>query len=73
MKEKRYILIRANKYDIEEPEFFDAHYDAHEAMKRQYEIWSKGCIGELNDDNAWCMDDDGCIINWKIFDINIEE
>lgn len=69
MKEKRYILIRANKYDIKEPEFFDTYYDAHEEMKRQYEIWSRGCTGELNDDNAWCMDDDSCITNWKIFDM----
>lgn len=69
MKEKRCILIRASKYDIEEPEFFDTYDKAHKRMKRQYEIWSKNCIGELNDDNAWCMDDDGCITNWKIFDI----
>lgn len=65
MKEKRYILIRANKYDITEPGLFDTYYEAHEAMKREYEIWSKDCIGELNDDDAWCMDDDG-ITNWKI-------
>lgn len=69
MKGKRYILIRANRYDIEEPEFFDTYYDAHEAMKKQYEIWSENCSGELNDDNAWCMDDDGYITNWKIFDM----
>ena len=69
MKEKQYILIRANKHDIEEPEVFVTHYAAHETMKRQYEIWSRDCTGELNDDNAWCMDDDGCITNWKIFDI----
>ena len=65
MEEKRFILIRANKYDIEEPEFFDAYVEAHEEMKRQYEFFSKDCIGELNDDDAWCMDDD-CITNWKI-------
>lgn len=69
MEEKRYILIRANKYDIEAPEFFDTYYDAHKEMKRQYEFFSKDCVGELNDDNAWYMDD-GCITNWKIFDIN---
>lgn len=66
MEEKRYILIRANKYDIEEPEFFDTYDDAHKEMKRQYEIWSKDCCGELNDDNAWCMYNYG-ITNWKIF------
>ena len=68
MENERYILIHASKYDIAEPEFFDTYIEAHEAMKRQYEIFSKGCIGELNDDNAWCVDDD-CITNWKIFDI----
>lgn len=73
MAEKRHILIRANKYEIAEPEFFDTYYDAHEAMKRQYEVWSKDCIGELNDDNAWCLDDDDCMTNWEIFNINIEE
>jgi hypothetical protein len=69
MEKKQYILIRANKYDIEEPEFFDAYYDAHKEMKRQYEAWSNDCVGELNDGNAWCMDDNGCITNWKIFDM----
>ena len=69
MEEKRYILVRANKYDIAEPEPFDTYYEAHAKMKREYEIWSKDCIGELNDDDAWCMDDDG-ITNWKIFCID---
>ena len=68
MEEKRYILIRANKYDIAEPGLFDTYYEAHAEMKREYEIWSKDCIGELNDDDAWCMDNYG-ITNWKIFDI----
>ena len=71
MEERRYILIRANKYYIEEPEFFDTYYDAHEEMKRQYEVWSNGCIGELNDDNAWCLDND-CITNWKIICVPIK-
>lgn len=70
MEEKRCILIRANKYDIAEPGLFDTYDEAHKEMKREYEIWSKGCIGELNDDNAWCMDDDG-ITNWKIFEVNV--
>ena len=69
MEEKRYVLIRASKYDIAEPEFFNTYYEAHAEMKIEYEIWSKDCIGELNDDNAWCMDDDGCITNWKIFNM----
>lgn len=71
MKEKRYILIRANKYDIANHELFDTYYEAHKVMKREYEVWSKDCVGELNDDDAWCMDDDG-ITNWKIFDIYIK-
>lgn len=71
MEDKGYILIRANKYDIEIPEFFDAYDEAHKEMKRQYEIFSKDCVGELNDDDAWCMDDD-CITNWKIFDMYIK-
>lgn len=71
MEEKRYILIRANKYGIEAPEFFDSYYDAHEEMRRQYESFSKGCVGELNDDDdAWCMYDDGSVTNWKIFDLD---
>lgn len=69
MKEKRWILIRASKYDIDRPEFFDTYYEAHEEMKRQYEIFSNDCIGELNDDDAWCMEDD-YITNWKIFCID---
>ena len=69
MEDKRYILIRANKYDIEEPEFFDTYNEAHKEMKRQYEVWSIDCVGELNDDNAWCMDDNGYITNWKIFNM----
>lgn len=40
MEDKRYILIRANKYDIEEPEFFDTYDEAHKEMKGQYEIFS---------------------------------
>lgn len=72
MEEKRYILIRANRYEIDIPEFFDTYYKAHDEMKRQYEIWSRDCIGELNDDDAWCMDDDGCITNWKIFDMQLK-
>lgn len=70
MEEKRWVLIRANKFDIERPEFFDAYGEAHEEMKRQYEIFSKDCIGELNDDDAWCMDDNGYLTNWKIFCID---
>lgn len=70
MREKRYILIRATVYDIEEPEFFDTYDEAYEQMKRQYEIWSKDCSGELNDDDAWCTDAYGTT-NWKIFEIQI--
>lgn len=66
MKEKQYMLIRASKHEIEEPEFFDTYVDAHKEMKGQYEIFSIGCIGELNDDDAWCFDDDSWY-NWKIF------
>lgn len=69
MEEKRCILIRANKYDIEEPEFFDTYYEAHKEMKSQYEFFSKDCVGELNDNDAWYMDDNG-ITNWKIFCID---
>ena len=72
MEKEHFILVRANKYDIGEPEFFNTYNEAHKAMKRQYEIFFKGCIGELNDDNAWCQDDD-CITNWKIFNINLED
>lgn len=69
MKEEQWVLIKANKLDIENPEFFDTYYEAHKEMKRQYEILSKDCAGELNDDDAWCMDNDGFVTNWKIFDI----
>ena len=72
MQEKQFVLIRANRYDIDVPEFFDTYYEAHDEMKRQYEIWSRNCIGELNDDDAWCMNDDGCITNWKIFDMQLK-
>ena len=65
MREKRYILIRANEYDIEEPEFFDTYDEAHEKMKGQYEIFSKGGCGELNDCDAWCSVD-GYDYMWKI-------
>lgn len=71
MGKERWVLVRANKYDIGKPEFFDTFNEAHEAMKRQYENWSRDCCGELNDDNAWCMDDD-CITNWKIFCIDLD-
>lgn len=66
MKEERWVLIRANKYDIDSPEFFETYYKAHKEMKRQYEIFSRDCVGELNDDDAWCMEDDN-MTNWKIF------
>ena len=66
MKDIGWVLIRANKYDITLPDFFETYYEAHDEMKREYEIWSRDCIGELNDDDAWCMDDD-TITNWKIF------
>lgn len=69
MQEERWILIMANTYDIGEPEFFDTYYEAHEEMKKQYDFFSKDCVGELNDDNAWYIDDDGCITNWKIFNV----
>jgi hypothetical protein len=66
MKEERWVLIRATKYDIDSPKFFETYYKAHEEMKRQYEFFSRDCVGELNDDDAWCMEDDN-ITNWKIF------
>ena len=47
MKEKRYILIHANKYDIEEPEFFDTYYDAHELE----DIWYVNKMTILNEGN----------------------
>ena len=68
MNNEQWVLVRANKYDIEKPEFFDTYIEAHEAMKGQYEIFSKDCCGELNDEDAWCMIDD-CINSWKIFHI----
>lgn len=68
MKEERWVLIKADRHCIEEPEFFDTYYEAHEEMKRQYESSSNGCIGELNDDDAWYMIN-GCVVNWKIFRI----
>ena len=52
MKDIGWVLIRANKYDIAIPEFFETYYEAHDEMKREYEIWSRDCIGELNDDDA---------------------
>lgn len=67
MEEKRWALIHASKYDIDIPEFFDTYYEAHEEMKRQYEIFSRDCIGELNDDDAWCIGEDDYLNNWKIF------
>ena len=67
MKEEQWVLIQANKLDIENPEFFETYYKAHEEMKKQYEFYSRNCIGELNDDNAWYMEKDGNITNWKIF------
>lgn len=66
MTEKRWVLIRASKYDIDIPEFFDTYDEAHEEMKRQYEIFSRDCIGKLNDDDAWCIGDN-YLNNWKIF------
>lgn len=70
MSKKLYSLVRADKYDIEEPEFFDTYCEAFAEMKRQYDYFSKGCTGELNDDNAWCIGDDFMTI-WKIFDMQI--
>lgn len=67
MKKEQWVLIKADRFNIDNPEFFDTYYKAHEEMKKQYEIFSRDCVGELNDDNAWCMDDDGCITNWQIF------
>ncbi len=67
MKEEQWVLIKANKLDIENPEFFETYDKAHEEMKKQYEFYSRNCIGELNDDNAWYMEEDGNITNWKIF------
>lgn len=66
MQEERWVLIKADRYDIGVPEFFDTYYEAHEEMKRQYESYSKDYIGELNDDDAWYIKD-GYLTNWKIF------
>ena len=66
MKNERWILIRADRYYIYMPEFFNAYDEAHKEMKCQYESFSNGCIGELNDDDAWYMSD-GHVTNWKIF------
>lgn len=68
MKEKRYILIRVNVRDIKKPKFFDTYEEAFKEMKEQYEMISWGGIGELNDDDAWCVVND-CKIDWKIFDV----
>lgn len=65
MKDNQWILMWANEYEIIDPEFFDTYYDAHKEMKRQYEIVSKGGIGELNDTDAWCRVD-GHDYMWKI-------
>ena len=67
MTKERWVLIKANKYDITDPTIFNTYYDAHKEMKTQYECFSKDCVGELNDDNAWYIDDDDNITNWKIF------
>lgn len=68
MKYKRYILIRVNVRNIKEPQFFDTYDEAHKEMKKQYEAISVGGIGELNDIDAWCKVN-GCLIDWKIFDM----
>lgn len=68
MKEKRYILIKVNGREIKKPKFFNTYEEAHKEMKEQYEMASKGGIGELNDDNAWCKVND-YEIDWKIFDV----
>ena len=70
MQEKRFVLIRASGYDICMSDVFDTYEDVHAEMKREYEIWSRDCCGELNDDNAWCMDDNRHITNWRIFDMS---
>ena len=66
MKNGRWVLIKADRYCIGVPEIFDTYCEAHNEMKRQYENYSKGCIGELNDDDAWYAIN-GCVTNWKIF------
>lgn len=66
--EETWVLIKADRYEIYEPDFFDTYNEAHKEMKRQYEFHSKNCIGELNDDEAWCIDD-GYMTNWKIFHV----
>lgn len=66
MEDKRWILMWANEHEIIDPEFFDTYDDAHKEMKRQYEIVSKGGIGELNDTDAWCRVD-GCDYMWKLY------
>lgn len=68
MKEKRYVLTRVNVRDIQKPIFFDTYEEAFEEMKKQYEMISWKDIGELNDDDAWCMINDSKI-DWKIFDV----
>lgn len=68
MKEKRYVLIVVIEREIINPTFFDTYEEVFKEMKKQYEAVSKGGIGELNNDNAWC-NIDGCEIDWKIFDV----
>ena len=68
MEENKWVLIRATEYDIDIPEFFETYDEAHKEMKRQYEIFSRDCIGELNDDDAWCRGA-GYLSNWRIFHI----
>ena len=75
MEEKRWAMIRANMDDIEYPEFFVTYEEAFKEMKRQYEVFSKDCCGELNDDNAWCVESNeftgqDYVTNWKIFYID---
>lgn len=66
--DERYVLIEAKHREIiKAPKFFNTYDEAHKEMKKQYEICSKGGIGELNDDDAWCRVD-GCTTEWKIFD-----
>lgn len=69
MREKRYMLIKVFRRKIMKPEFFNTYDEAHAEMKREYENYSDGGVGELNDDDAWCKAN-GREIDWKIFDVD---
>lgn len=70
MKNKKYVLIRADRREIiKEPKFFNTYDEVFEEMKEQYEASSDGGVGELNDDDAWCIVN-GDMIEWQIYERN---